>query len=418
MQKPKTNRRAQRQSKQPKTRTKTKKTPFGDVGEILGGTIGKMFNLDLSHAGRWLGSGVGSIFGSGDYTVAGQAPAHNVLFNSTQVPKFSTSHATNVISHREYVMDVYGTTNFTNSSFAINPANRDLFPWLSNVSRGYQQYKFHGLILEFKPLITDFVSSGAPGVIIMATNYDVNDPSYQSKHEMENSEFAVSVKPTMALVHGVECDVSQSMSPIKYVRAPGSALDLPLYDWGKFQIATQGNPSGQLIGELWVSYLVEFYKPILPPPGSLVEGGLATRTGVTSATPLGTATGRLVGDVEFNFFAGNILKLKGLLPKNIYTCQFYWVSTTTAALAAPSFGVVGGELISLWSTANASVADDGLTEAPAPSGGVSNTLIYNLCFKVDALVVPEVTLTLTGQTLPPTPILTINIQQVASTVIP
>lgn len=82
--------------RKPKSSTKknSKSTPFADVGQVLGSAVGKMFNLNLGGAGRWLGSGIGSIFGSGDYSIAGPQPSENVLFNSAQIPKFSTTKTT------------------------------------------------------------------------------------------------------------------------------------------------------------------------------------------------------------------------------------------------------------------------------------------------------------------------------------
>jgi len=181
-------------------------TPFGDAGAIAGNALGQMFNMPfLKGAGRFLGSGIGSIFGSGDYTLTGAVPEYNVLTNSKQIPQFSTSHATNLVCHREYLGDITGTTTFSNRSYPLNPGNSKTFPWLSTIAQNYQQYKIHGIIFEFRPLITDFVTAGSPGVVVMATNYNANAAPYDTKQEMENSEFAVSVKPTNALIHGVEC---------------------------------------------------------------------------------------------------------------------------------------------------------------------------------------------------------------------
>nr|WRQ65443.1 structural protein [Tolivirales sp.] len=375
-------------------KSKQPKTPFGDVGEVLGRSIGKMFNLNLGGAGRWLGSGIGSIFGSGDYQVMGPAPNHNVLFNTAQVPKFSTTHATNVIAHREYVSDIYGTDFFTNRTYDLNPSNEAIFPWLSSIAHNYQQYKFHGIIIEFKPLITDFITSGAPGVIIMATNYDVNDPPYTSKQSMENSEFAVSVKPTCSLVHGIECDPNQTNVPIKYVRSPTSNLDNPLYDWGKLQVATQGNPNGQLIGELWVSYLVEFYKPTLPPPGVLEFTGAIDRTSVASANPLGLV--QIASRTNFDFTSTNrVVTMRGLEVGAYYMLSVRWVGGA-AALTIPGMAVVNGELTDFFLDA---VGAYQLTRvAPFPSGVVSQTMTYDMVFKVSTRASETTPVTVTFDT--------------------
>lgn len=267
------------------------KTPFSTAGALVGARAGQMFNLPmLKGVGRWLGGGIGSIFGSGDYTMSGQQPEFNVLTNGSQIPKFSTTHATNVVCHREYLGDIAGTSAFNNTAYPINPGLSSTFPWLSTIADNYQEYKIHGMIFEFRPLITDFVTGGAPGVIVLATNYNADLPVYTTKQQMENSEFAVSVKPTLPLIHGIECSAAQTDPIIKYVRnsSLASGQDLKNYDWGTFQFATQSNPI-QNLGELWVSYCVEFFKPVLTSTTSTVvvastHKGIAS---VTAANPLG-----------------------------------------------------------------------------------------------------------------------------------
>jgi len=94
---------------------------------------------------------------------------------------------------------------------------------------------------------------------------------------LENSEFAVSTKPSQSLIHAIECDPKVSGFDILYVRDPsydttGECSDRRFYDYGKFQVGTQGLPgsTGNTLGELWVSYDIELIKPI--PGGSLVLG--------------------------------------------------------------------------------------------------------------------------------------------------
>lgn len=272
-------------------RRATIKTPFGDVGHLLGGAAGSMFGAAGigSSVGRWLGSGIGSIFGSGDYTLVGGKPSYNVLTNSNQIPKFTSDGQANIVTHREYLGDISGTATFNINAYALNPGMSRTFPWLSTVASCYQEYRWHGLIFEFRPLTTDFANAGVPGVIIMSTNYNADAPLYLSKQQMENAEFAVSTKPTLSCIHGIECDVSQNVLGSKYVRnsEPPTGQDLRLYDQGNFQFATQNNSPTVVLGELWVSYCVELLKPILP---SAIGGGDSThviRAGTTGLSPLG-----------------------------------------------------------------------------------------------------------------------------------
>ena len=308
------------------------------ITQFDGAGLGRMFNAPyLKGVGRWLGSGIGSIFGSGDYTMVGSMPKYNVLTNGAQIPQFQASKASNIVCHREYLGDIVGTTDFTNRGYPLNPGIVETFPWLSSVADNYAQYRFHGLIFEFRPLITDFVTSGAPGVVVMATNYNADDPIYSTKQEMENSEFAVSVKPTMQLMHGVECAVDQSVLRQMYIRTGElpTGQDKKFTDLGNFQFATQANPT-QTLGELWVSYCVEFFKPRLPTDvGGNVRTQHTIRSSVVAATsPLGTIGVSSLGDIGDYTNTPTSFSFTGQ-PGNYYSIEVTYSGTVAAAITYP-----------------------------------------------------------------------------------
>lgn len=341
-----------------------RETPFTNTGGALGGSLGAMVGMPSigAAAGRFLGAGIGSIFGSGDYTLTGPKPSYNVMYNSTQTPKFSSGLVnTNVISNREYIGDVLGTTNFTLSSYPINPGQGKTFPWLSTVAQSYQEYKIHGLIFEFKSLITDFVTAGAPGVVVAATSYNADAPLFDSKQRMESSEFATSVKPTLGLMHGVECATNQTILPQRFVRMGGvesdSVKDLSLYDLGNFQLATQGNPNGVVIGELWVSYVVEFFKPQLPRDiGGTQWTGMLTSIAVSTASFLGGGTlQQTSGSLQLNpvYAGGNCNAVTFIAyPQNEYFIQYTVFGTIAALVNPPSFGITNCDYISVMNNGN------------------------------------------------------------------
>jgi hypothetical protein len=329
-----------------KKRVKQKATPFADAGSIAGGALGKAFNMPyLKGVGKWLGSGIGQIFGSGDYQMVGGAPSYNVLTNDRQIPKFSAGERTNIVCHREFLGDINGTTQFTNRPFALNPWDANTFPWLSTVAKNYQQYRIHGMIFEFRPLITDFVTSGAPGVVVFATNYNSADPVFRSKVEMENSEYAVSVKPTQNLIHAIECSAAETSITKLYVRnsAVPSGQDPRLYDLGLTQLASQGNPV-QLIGELWVSYCVEFFKPVLPEDqGHDARTQTITRSLVANAFPLGANTTSSYGDIPGITLGTDTLFFGTDVPAGVYCVSMIWSGDVAVAVNMPVLTVpIGG----------------------------------------------------------------------------
>nr|UHS71553.1 MAG: putative RNA-dependent RNA polymerase [Barnaviridae sp.] len=312
---------------------KKKATPMADAGAILGNRFGGLFGRSGlgQSVGRWLGSGIGAITGTGDYQVLGPETKYNVL--QGQIPKFDSTKQTNIVCHREYLGDIQGTVNFSNLQYPLNPGIAGTFPWLSQIAANYQQYRFHGIIFEFRPLLTDFVPNGAPGVVVMATNYNSDELAYTTRQEMENSEYAVSVKPTAQLIHMIECAVDMTQTPIKNIRTGVVATDqdLRLYDQGLFQFATQNNPV-QALGELWVSYCVEFFKPVLAQEQLISNAMTAhvTRTGVSAANPMGTTTIASSGALSLLFASGTNVAVLNATPNIVYNINIVMTSTGTA----------------------------------------------------------------------------------------
>lgn len=173
-----------------------------------------------------------------------------------------------IVRHREYIGDINPSSDFVNRRFPINPGLGSTFPWLSQVSDAFEEYEFKGLIFEFRSLASDTTfstTSTGLGSVILCTNYNANQNPFNTKRDMENYEFANSGKPSVNILHAVEC--AKGVTPVTrlYVRTgePPVNEDKRLYDLGVFNIATQGQQGEQdgVIGEMWATYEVEFFKP-------------------------------------------------------------------------------------------------------------------------------------------------------------
>lgn len=219
-------------------------------------------------AGDKLGNFLGRITGLGDYTVNSNS------LMGTDPPRVSNGANLReiIISHREYIGDVVtgpaGT--FASSSFLLNPGNSRIFPWLSAVASCFQQYKFRGIVFEFKTMSADALNSTntALGTVIMASNYNVLQANFANKNEMENTEFSSSCKPSASMYHPIECDPRDTPLTELYIAPNGVIPDggtPQFYDFCNFQIATNGFQASNVnIGELWVTYEVALLKPIQP----------------------------------------------------------------------------------------------------------------------------------------------------------
>lgn len=242
-----------------RTKNKTKQPKKVTLGTVLG------------NVGTLAGNAIGRIMGMGDYTVSSNSITTSATAISGEVPHFGKADNSTRVRHREFISDIAvppGGSAFTNSTFVINPSNSQLFPWLAKFAENYQQYRVHGMVFYFKSTTSDYSAAGALGKIAMATNYNVRDLAYANMQELENAEFSVSGKPSVSRLHPIECAPNNGTPLVKWVRDTqydASGGDDRLYDVGKFQFAVQGLPGtpGTIIGELWVTYDIEFYKPIV-----------------------------------------------------------------------------------------------------------------------------------------------------------
>lgn len=211
-----------------------------------------------------------AITGFGDYKIHG----NSLMSIGGTLPKIynSSNSDTVIIRHKEYLGDISPSANFVAQVFPLNPGLRTSFPWLSQVAAAFEEYEWRGLLFEYKTLSSDtYLSSSnlgtSLGCVIMATNYNVLNPTFADKRSMENYEFSNDAKPSLSFVHPVECSRSQTPVTHLYIRQDEAfqnlAGDLRLYDLANFTIATAGMPqnSSTIIGELWATYECAFFKP-------------------------------------------------------------------------------------------------------------------------------------------------------------
>lgn len=280
----------------------------GSLGGLAGSALGPggsgLGSLAGSKLGKYLGAGLSKIVGFGDYEVM-----ENSLFKNGMaippgeaVPSFGVMGQATRVKHREYIMDIVVPATaaaFTNTPFQVNPGTSSTFPWLASLANNYQQYKFNGLVFEFKTLSSDITAGGALGSVIMASNYDVVNAPYTSKIDMENSQYAVSAKPSCSQIHTIECAPQSTANNLYYVRnhtnANVAGQDNRFYDLTKFQLATAGLPGtpGTVLGELWASYDVSLYKPIINGDflGAFITSVSPSTTSYFGTTPLISGNG-------------------------------------------------------------------------------------------------------------------------------
>lgn len=124
---------------------------------------------------------------------------------------------------------------------------------------------------------------------------------------MEQYEFSCSGRPSADLLHPIECQPKETPLKQLYVRIgelPSGEVP-QFYDFGAFYFATVGMQAAATIGELWVTYDVEFFKPRLTPE---TERTISFYEGLFTATNTSLFSTLLSeqGDVEAKASANEI----------------------------------------------------------------------------------------------------------------
>jgi len=234
---------------------------FGSIGKSLGGAAGGFLGGMATKA-------LMTITGMGDYKVQRNSLYVHALSSSPPPAFRSDSHSTRVV-HREFIGDVVGSIAFSKQyKFPINPASALSFPWLSTMAVLFEEYKFHGLVFEFKSTSGSAISStnAALGTVMMATQYNVYLPDFVTKVQMDAYEYTVATKPDCSALHPIECDPKLNDREVYFIDTSQFAAggDLRMTNMGNFYLYTAGQQAdANTIGELWVTYDVELLKPRL-----------------------------------------------------------------------------------------------------------------------------------------------------------
>lgn len=343
--------------KAPKQRSENG-SAFRTTGTTLGGMLGTALGGPAGGVmGSMLGRGAGAMFsklmGHGDYSVSNvdQLKENNlVLGNAAQIPQFGSGKVACKFVHREYLGDIFSSSTagaFKIDNYSINPGLVATFPWLSGVvGAKFQQYRINGMTFEYRSMSSDALNSTntALGTVIMSTDYDSASAAFTSKQEMENTEFGVSCKPSVNMLHGIECQRSQTPVSELYIRAfdVPSGKDIRLYDLGRFSIATTGFQGTNVnCGELWVSYDIDAFKAIEQVPGYLSPyANYIFNSATSAAAPMGTSQSlttwtNSADQIGITFDSGSAHKMQWPVMTDIgstYLINFYWVKSGAPTL--------------------------------------------------------------------------------------
>lgn len=190
------------------------------------------------------------------------APVALARVRRTQRPQIVTRpNGDCAIVHREYFADLKasGDGSYRVDSYAINPGQDVMFPWLSKIAANYESYQFGKLDILYE---TE-ASTNIAGTVVLTVDYDAQDDPPADKTQALSYRSTVRSPPWAKCSHrSLAEDLKKSKSNYVRVGAQPNGTDIKTYDIGNFFAITQGCPNDQLCGELYVEYSVLLMTPV------------------------------------------------------------------------------------------------------------------------------------------------------------
>lgn len=278
--------------------------------------------------------------------VAKTTPVAKNYSVKTRPARFTSLGTTIRVQHSEFAGDMVGYgLDYYVDALRINPANSNLFPWLSGMAMNYEAYEFKSLAFRYVPTCSSLTS----GSIAMMVDFDAADPTPTSKEEILNSKCHRSVAARDQVTLTVSKDDEKTLGTRRFTLRsdPYNAVsvvypprtDPRTYDLGYFNIAVCGVPMGA-VGELYVDYVVDLITPQMPAvvtpmavSASIKSGGVTDKNHIFGTVP------EILGDLVKNhavYYLNNKARL--LLPK-FFEGLITW-GMNGVDVKTPSIGIV------------------------------------------------------------------------------
>lgn len=225
---------------------------------------------------------VGRLLGAGEYadvTTTASVPA-------VPVPVMHSADEKVTMCRREFMGSVIASSTagaFQNQVFQINPGLQTFMPWGFAIANCFQEYRLKGMAFSYVPVVSDYTSSSTLGAVTGGVDYNPLNSGCTNRVELAMLSGAQTVKISEKCLILVECDPAKMSKPTKFIRKGDvtATTNKGDYDWGTFQIGTFGCAANQYVGDLYVSYDIELFKPRMA-AGNTVDSAYGTLGAVTS----------------------------------------------------------------------------------------------------------------------------------------
>lgn len=319
------------------------------VGSLLSLTparaLAPLASTVLGYAGERIGNTVGKYMGWGGYTVK-----KNTISEGTMPPYMHNSGKTVRHCHREYLGDIITDAvagAFKLQSFQVNAANAQSCPWFWRIAANFQKYRIHGAVFDFESASGDALTAGntALGTVIMASNYNCADDNFQTRFDMENTQYTVSAKPSQSFTHIIECDPAMQTQNSLYTAIngiPSGNTSDNECNWVNFQIATVGMQAASVnIGSLYFKFDIELLQPVSTSANTAYLADWFGGTGnFAPGAPLGTViTNNPNNSLGGDWDSGQIYIFPSGIMQGLFRFTYYYIPADNSdPLALPNVG--------------------------------------------------------------------------------
>jgi hypothetical protein len=171
------------------------------------------------------------------------------------------------IRNSELVGSVLGSIAFdATQTFFVNPGLVTSFPWLSEIAKQWQQYRFHRLCYRY----VTRTATAEKGSVIISPDYNPREVAPQTEQQASNTQDAVEDVVWKSLTCELDPSAMFAIGPRKQIRVGSVVGDTSTYDAARLTICVVGEDSADEIGKLWVDYDVELFVPQNSPHTALL----------------------------------------------------------------------------------------------------------------------------------------------------
>lgn len=166
----------------------------------------------------------------------------------------------------ERIATVNGNVTFAVlNTWALNPANSTTFPWLSNIAKLYERYKFEEVKICFQHDVSQFATQGTTGSLYLSALYDASSAAPTSAVQIADTDPRVFGMPNENLCLTLSPSAMHPGGIPKFCRPgnlPGQA-DIKEYDAANVFFSATGNQNTSEVGYIQIKGRVRLFTRIL-----------------------------------------------------------------------------------------------------------------------------------------------------------